>query len=280
MATNLEGVAVEVCKQLSASFERALGAGAHKQAFLIDQRGVKRALKIAPVSGELKTRFERESTALLDCCHPAIAVLHYVASHLESGCEYWVTVEEYLSAGTLAQRMAQGGLSATEIRHIGIALANALAHLHDRGLVHRDIKPANILFRSEREPVLTDFGIVRMLGEPSLTHDFMAQGPGTPLYAAPEQLLNEKASIDWRTDQFGLALVMTECILGRHPFVPDGGSQREAVMSVANRVPLSDQTKALLIGARFGCLIKALAPWPVQRYRWPAEFVKALSEEV
>lgn len=277
--TNLEGIAADVCKKLNALFRCVLGEGAHKQAFLIEQNGVSRALKIAPVSGDLKARFERETAALQGCCHPAIATLHYVASHQASGIEYWVTVEEYLSAGTLAQRMARNELSTTELRHVGVTLATALVHLHERGLVHRDIKPANILFRSEHEPVLTDFGLVRMLGAPSLTHDFMAQGPGTPLYSAPEQLLNEKAAIDWRADQFALALVLSECILGHHPFVPDGGGHREAVFSMANRDSLSDRAIAALTQDGFSCLIKALAPWSVQRYRWPADFVTALSKE-
>lgn len=276
---NLEEVAAQLCKQLDASLERKLGAGAYKRVFLINQHGVNLALKIAPVSGALKARFERESVALRDCHHEAIATLKHASSYVDGGNEYWVTVEEFLPGGTLGAILARGKLSLAQTQHIGVTLASALVHLHQRNLVHRDIKPANVLFRCEHEPVLTDFGIVRMLGELSLTHDFMAQGPGTPLYAAPEQLLNEKASIDWRTDQFGLALVLVECILGRHAFASFGVDQREAIMRVANREPLPEQTRDELVQAGLSCLIKALAPWPVQRYRLPVEFVKALSGE-
>lgn len=279
LSLRLEEVAAQLCRQLDASFERVLGAGAYKHVFLINQRGVNLALKIAPVSGVLKARFERETIALRDCHHEAIATLKYATSYVQGGNECWVTVEEFLSGGTLADVLVNGSLSLARARHIGVTLANALVHLHQRDLVHRDIKPANILFRSENEPVLTDFGIVRMLSEPSLTHDFMAQGPGTPLYAAPEQLLNEKAAIDWRTDQFGLALVLVECVLGHHAFALDGADHREAIMCVANRVPLPEQTRAKLAQIGLGCLVKALAPWPVQRYRLPMEFVKALSGE-
>jgi serine/threonine protein kinase len=273
----LEGVAARICGPLDATLGQSLGAGAHKQAFLIDRRGVKLALKIAPISGELRARFERETTALRGCRHPAIATLHYVFPHQQDDKDYWVTIEEYLSGGTLSQRLVNFQIDIAQIRQIGLTLASAVAHLHERNFVHRDIKPANILFRTESEPVLTDFGIVRILGEPSLTQDFMAQGPGTPLYAAPEQLLNEKASIDWRTDQFGLALVLAECILGRHPFATDGGEQRDAITRVASRALLSEDTRARLVDAGFGSLAKALEPWPVQRYRWPAAFIEALS---
>ena len=273
----LEEIAAQYCNEHDAQFVRVLGSGAYKQVFLINQRGVKLALKIALISPSLKERFERESAALLDCRHAAIATLHKVASYMPAGDEYWVSIEEYLHGGTLADRLKQGKLSTSQTRHIGATLGDALLHLHLKNLVHRDIKPANILFRSESEPVLTDFGLVRVLDKPSLTHDFMAQGPGTPLYSAPEQLLNEKASIDWRADQFGLSLVLAECVLGYHAFDPDGAGQREAVLQMANRLPLAERTKNELNQAGLSCLIKALSPWPVQRYRQPEEFIKLLS---
>ncbi len=277
--TSLEKVAISICNQLDVILGRTLGAGAHKHVFLINQAGTNLALKIAPVSATLKSRFERESQALLDCHHPAIASLKYVKSYVFDGEEYWVTIEEFLAGGTLRDRMVHGPMPVPQLRHIGTVLADALVHLHERGLVHRDIKPENILFRDENEPVLTDFGIVRVLGELSLTQDFMAQGPGTPLYSAPEQLLNDKASIDWRTDQFDLALVLVECVLGHHAFFQNGLSRRDAILAVANRASLPRETEVKLECMRLGCLIKALAPWPVQRYRWPEEFIKALSTE-
>jgi len=129
------------------------------------------------------------------------------------------------------------------------------------------------------DPVLTDFGIVRILGEHSLTQDFMAQGPGTPMYAAPEQLLNEKSSIDWRTDQFGLALVLSELILGHHAFLEAPHvNVRDAILAVANKSVLPARSRELLESRGFGCLVKALSPWPVQRYRKQADFQKALME--
>ena len=280
LPNGLESVAARICSRLNASLDRTLGAGAHKKAYLIAVDGTWRALKVAPVSEELRVRFERETSALKQCRHPAVASLLHSEAYREGDQEYWVTVEEFLAGGTLAETLARGAIENARIRAIGIAIAGALARLHELNFVHRDIKPSNILFRTPDEPVLTDFGIVRVLGEPSLTQDFMAQGPGTPLYAAPEQLLNEKALIDWRTDQFGLALVLAECIVRRHPFVRPGGTPRDAILRVAAREQLPIETVDELGVAGFGCLVKALKPWPVERYRWPANFVKALTQEV
>lgn len=271
-------IATEICRQLNATLIRSLGAGAFKHAYLIERGEELFALKVAPVSGDLRARFEREITALRGCDHPAIAKI--LASDLVvlGGNEYWIIVEEYLSHGTLTDLAANTPLSQEDIRRLGITLAGALAHLSERKFVHRDIKPANILFRTPPEPVLTDFGIVRMLGEQSLTQDFMAQGPGTPMYAAPEQLLNEKCAIDWRTDQFGLALVLAEQLLGHHAYLPDNHSNvRDAVMLVANRQPLPTGSRDRLAAKGFGCLVKAMSPWPVQRFRRPDEFLRALT---
>jgi serine/threonine protein kinase len=127
-------------------------------------------------------------------------------------------------------------------------------------------------------PVLTDFGIVRDLNAPTLTADFMAMGPGTPAYAAPEQLTNEKALIDWRTDQFGLALVLAQCVLGRHPYLAArGGNIRDAIMRVAAKQQMADGSREQLTAAGFGGLVRALDPWPVGRYRRPEDLVAALA---
>lgn len=270
-------IAAEVCRQLDVALIRSLGNGAFKHAYLIESGGELFALKVASVSGDLKARFERETAALRKCEHTAIAKILASDLMVASGNEYWIIVEEYLPNGTLTDLAAGTPLSQDDIRHLGIILAGALAHLFERGFVHRDIKPANILFRTSAEPVLTDFGIVRMLGEQSLTQDFMAQGPGTPMYAAPEQLLNEKCAIDWRTDQFGLALVLAEQLLGHHAYLPDKhGHVRDAIMLVANRRSLPVGNRERLAAKGFGCLVKAMSPWPVQRFRRPEEFLRAL----
>lgn len=268
----------ELSQSLSARVEKPLGKGAFKEAFLVERAGERYALKVAPLSPALEARFDRESQALRGCSHPNIAVLHESLIFTHGDTPYWVSLEEYLAHGTLESRLAAGPIKGDAARAIGVPLAEALVHLHARGFVHRDIKPANILFRTPTEPVLTDFGIVRILGAPSLTHDFLMQGPGTPLFAAPEQLHNDKLLIDWRTDQFDLALVLALAILGRHPFQPAGGGHREAILAVADRECLPPDVADALTKAGLPALRRALDPWPIGRYQTPADFVAALHE--
>lgn len=89
-----------------------------------------------------------------------------------------------------------------------------------RNVVHRDIKPANILITPSDEPRIIDLGIARFLDDTSLTASIAVSGPGTRIYAAPEQLLNKKAMIGVRTDFFLLGLLTLELVHGVHPFDP------------------------------------------------------------
>lgn len=270
-----------ICKQLDVTFVKGLGTGAFKEVFLVKQEEQELALKVASLSGDLKERYKRETIALQGCSHPAISRIHRISELRESGGDYWCILEEYLPFGTLSNRITNSPLNLNEVRSLGVTLAGAISHLAERKFVHRDIKPDNIIFRTEDEPVLTDFGLVRILGEESLTQDFLRQGPGTPRYAAPEQLDNDKGSIDWRTDQFGLCLVLAELVLGHHAFCESQNDLvHNAILAVVSRrqVPAVNQNTLCSLG--FACLVKGLSPWPVQRYRTPDQLIAALNMRI
>lgn len=268
----------ELCLQRSLEFQGPLGRGAFKSAYLALSKDTPIALKIAQIDGP-PDRLIREVAALQGCNHNGIARLLDAFTFSYGGHNLWVVLEEFLGGGTLEQRTTSGSVfSPKAVRELAIPLAHVLEHLQERRLVHRDIKPANILFRDVgNSPVLTDFGVVRMLDQPSLTRDFLGMGPGTPAYAAPEQLNNEKAQIDWRTDQFGLAVVLAECLLGRHPFSQPGQGIRDAITAVATKQPLPQRTVDELVAHGFPGLIPALHPWPISRHRRPADFIAALA---
>jgi serine/threonine protein kinase len=272
---SLELVAQHGCVQLNANYIRPLGNGAFKSAHLVEISGIPYALKVAALGPHSQARIERECEAQRGCAHPAIAKLHQSFAFSDEGANYWVWIEEYLSGGTLNERRGSELLEPDVVRTIAVHMIGALDHLRIRSLVHRDIKPANIIFRTESAPVLTDFGIVRALDLPTLTQHFLMQGPGTPAYAAPEQLNNDIALIDWRTDQFGLAVVLAECLLGHHPFAPDGDIHG-AIARVASRAALPAPTERALQQSRFISLVRALTPWPHTRYRTPQQFIDAI----
>jgi len=274
---DMDAVAAELCKQCGFEFRGPLGKGAFKSAYLAVSGSYPFALKIAPISSGAE-RLIREAKALQECSHPSIAKLLQAFAFTFGGLQFWVVYEEYLAGGTLEAGLKQWSISSEAVRNIGVRLAEVLEHLHEKKLVHRDIKPANIMFRGDADghPVLTDFGIVRMLDQPTLTQAFAQMGPGTPAYAAPEQLANEKALIDWRTDQFGLGIVLAECLLGRHPFALPGNTIHDAIVAVAARQELPAANAQRLRELGFNSLTKALRVWPIARFRRPAEFIAAL----
>lgn len=274
---NLDAVAAQLCQQNGFEFRGLLGRGAFKSVYLAVNNGTQFALKIATSVGGAD-RFIREVVALKDCSHPSIAKLYHSFAYDHGGHQFLVVYEEYLAGGTFEAGLKQWQITPDAVRTVGLGLAAALDHMHDRRLVHRDIKPANIMFRGGEatRPVLTDFGIVRMLDQPTLTHAFMQMGPGTPAYAAPEQLNNDKALIDWRTDQFGLSIVLGECLLGHHPWLVAGKSIQDAIFAVAARQEMPAVNAQRLHQLRFSSLTQSLRVWPVARYRKPSEFIDAL----
>lgn len=272
---DLQAAARDICVHRNLKFVRDLGKGAFKSAYLVESNAESWALKIAVVTGSTE-RLTRETAALRGCTHTGVAKLIDVFPHAYGGASLWIVVEEFLSGGTLEQRLQLGTLKPQEVRDLGLAITDVLALLDGQRIVHRDIKPANILFRLDGTPVLTDFGVARLLDEPTLTHGYLPTGPGTPAYAAPEQLNNEKSLIDWRTDQFGLGIVLAECLTGTHPFMPPGGVLHQAIAAVAMKQEMPISNSAILGMMGFDCLSRTLKSWPIARFRRPCDLRDAL----
>jgi serine/threonine protein kinase len=224
----------------------------------------------------------REVEALAKCDHPNIACLYKADSHTCHGERFHFILEEYLAGGTLGQRLETRGLmSSEEARRLGAPLIHAIAHVAELGLVHRDIKPANIMFRDADTPVLVDFGIARDLCATSLTLDWQPRGPGTPYYAAPEQLRNEKRLISWRTDQFALGVVLSLCRFGWHPYQhPDEPPlSGQTVARVAQRGQRRPEATLEFRLAGLPCLDRMTRAWPVERFRRPRELMEQWQQQ-
>lgn len=204
---------------------RRIGQGGMGVVYLARDDRLRRlvALKTLPdVSGAARQAMFAEATAMAATEHPNLALV--------LGLEVWrstpILIVEYLSKGTLRDRLSDGPLPVSQALSIAAALADALATLHDEGLLHRDIKPSNIGFTRANVPKLLDFGLARLLApnaapdaEPSPRRDGAIDATaiaGTPLYLSPETLTG--AAPDVRVDLWALSVVLFESIAGVHPF--------------------------------------------------------------
>ncbi|MBC8103839.1 MAG: protein kinase [Cytophagales bacterium] len=224
-------------------------------------------------------RFYREARAAGAMNHPNIVTIHEVG---EEGGRYYIAME-FLDGGTLRKRLAENGsLSEAEAAAVGLALCDALAYAHERGVIHRDIKPDNVFVShmtgGEGDPAqppllqvkLTDFGIARITHEETMTAT--GQFFGTPSYMSPEQL-SGLPGVDARSDLFSLGVMLWEMVMGRKPFTGD------SVPNTMFRI-LNDPTPTTSghAPALEPVIAKATAKNPAARYLSANEMRGALAE--
>lgn len=276
--TAFKKIAEDFCKSRGLKKLEFVGKGAFKETFKVSQfNGLNLALKIADPEKIDSNRSEREISALKRCDTPLVGKLYdYGKFQSNDDRKYLFFLEEYLDGGTLSDKIHNGVLLSPDVvKQYAISLIQALDYLRKINLVHRDIKPDNIMFRGNSDiPVLVDFGIVRDLSESSITKTWMAMGPGTPYYAAPEQLNNEKHMIKWRTDQFSLGIVLGICLTGKHPFSELGKPPNDAIISVAQKKKCSQEFRTKIIELGFEGILKMIEPWPVRRFNTPKQLLE------
>ena len=152
------------------------------------QLGLKRrvALKMALpghlLDPEHRRRFRAEAEAAASLDHQNIVEIHEIG---ECGGRPFFSMA-LVEGETLAQRLAQGPLSAREAVQIAETLARAVDFAHRHDIVHRDLKPANVLLTPDGVPKIADFGLAKDLGKQSRP-DAEREILGTPSYMAPEQ---------------------------------------------------------------------------------------------
>ncbi|MBX3221149.1 MAG: protein kinase [Labilithrix sp.] len=223
---------------------KKLGAGGMSVVYLARHELISRlsALKILrPELSRLpehRERFLREARAVNRINHENIVEITDVGE--SDGVAYLVM--EYVEGESLLVQIQKGPLAWDRGARIALQVASALARTHQTGIIHRDLKPENILLvprkaaAPEHAPAelvkLTDFGIAKMMGEPTLTLN--EQLFGTPGYIAPEYVGG--LPIDGRADIYSLAVVLYEMVTGQLPF--EGRGQSDLLLKPLTSAPI------------------------------------------
>ncbi len=177
-----------------------------------EKRAIKILTKKATASSTTYARFLREIEIIRSLRHERIVRI------LESGmldeCYYYAM--DYMPGGSLARRLGGRRIALQEASPLMISICEAMAYAHERGIVHRDLKPANILIDAQGQPMLSDFGIAKVLddGQTALTRS--NEILGTIAYLAPEQRFNSK-NVDRRADVYALGAIFYEMLMSFPP---------------------------------------------------------------
>src|SRR4051794_9764386 len=212
---------------------------------------------------EHRERFLREARAVNRINHENIVEITDVGE--SDGIAYLVM--EFVEGESLLVTIQRGRVPWPRALRIGMQVASALARAHQMGVIHRDLKPENILIvkrapdDTESEHVkLTDFGIAKVTGEPSLTMN--EQLFGTPGYIAPEYVGG--LGIDGRSDIYSLAVVIYEMITGVLPF--EGKGQSELLLKPLTSAPIPPSKRIEGLPADLeSLLLRCLAREPRER---------------
>ena len=242
---------------------RRLGAGGFGVVWLAHDERLDRVVavkRIATHDAAAGTRAEREAKAAARLQHPGIVALY--ESGRDDGAVYLVS--ELVRGRTLGALLGEGALSDRDIVRVGVALCDALAHAHGRGVVHRDVKPGNVMVPDQPHDgagvaKLTDFGVARIAGEDVLTRT--GDVVGTLAYMAPEQAEGRDAGAE--ADLYALALVLYEALAGVNPVRGRGAAS--TARRVGARLPALGRLRRDLPLDLCGAIDRAVLPRPEQR---------------
>ena len=217
-------------------------------------------------------RFEREAKSLAKLSNPNIVNILDFGEH--EGMPFLVM--EYLPGGTLKQKTGSA-VPWREALRVLLPVARGLAYAHSHGVIHRDVKPANILMNEDGRPVLTDFGIAKLLEAPD-GHTLTGSGVGigTPEYMAPEQGIGASA-IDERADVYSLGIVLYELVTGRKPYIADT-PMAVVLKQMTDPLPHPTDFAPDLPERVEHILLKALAKEPENRFVDMKAVIEAMEE--
>ncbi len=221
---------------------------------------------------EYLERFRREATFAARFGHTNIA--HLLDSGEAEGCPYLVM--EYCDGETAQDRLDTRGafIEGTAVA-VTLEVAEALDHVHRRGMIHRDVKPNNVILTAEGGVKLIDFGLARPLCDEDWAAAEAGNAIGTPEYISPEQTRGQ-ADLDPRSDYYSLGATLYHMVTGRVPFT---GSSQDQIRQHADMrtIPVAANRVNPTLSAGVAAVIaKLMAKNREARYRRPNDLTDDL----
>jgi serine/threonine protein kinase len=257
-----------------------LGQGGMAKVYKAHQETLDRdvAIKVLPpwyaADRSFVERFNLEARLVARLSHPNIVTVH--DANEQNGHLY--IVMQLVDGGTLKQRLDQiqqegRVMGIDEIVSIFTQLADALAYAHAEGIIHRDIKPVNVLMDRSGRPILSDFGIAKVLASTQDNLTRPGAGVGTPEYMSPEQC--QGGAVDGRADIYAMGVMLFEAQTGRTPF--SGNTYPALAHShIYEPPPRPSSINPNISPAIEYIILTALMKNPQQRYQTAHDMAEAL----
>ena len=223
-----------------------LGGGGMGVVYLAEDTRLDRKVAIKFLPAEVATderakqRLLREAKTAATLDHPNICSIYEVG---EEDSHSFIILQ-YIEGETLAARLRRHLPDLREALAIAAQVAEALAEAHARGIIHRDIKPENIMVTTRTQVKVLDFGLAKVLRDPSIAEEetaSMLSVPGmlmgTLPYMSPEQVRGEE--LDFRSDIFSFGTVLYEMLDGRRPFQAQSSAEVISAILTAEPPPIN-----------------------------------------
>lgn len=214
--------------------------------------------------------FRREVGIGMRLDHPTITRIY---RFIERPRSRFVVLEKV--SGETWQGLAERSIPKSRYRELFGPLAQGLTYAHDMGVVHRDLKPENVMLAEDGSVRILDFGMARESGGTGTT--VTGQFKGTPMYCAPEQILDSKR-VGPACDQFSFALMSFQLLSGHFPYALDPKQPLQTLFARLQQPPTKLSSLWPEASAEADeAMARMLAMKPEERYATVEEAFQALA---